>query len=131
MDYPKTKDEWWQSINNNWENLKNLILNYYPNQKDFPKEGWPLNTDGKLASPQVACNVVIKSLRKEKPVWHDKGSFEQYLDELKKDQNPELDKILQASWFGMPESSDVRSLPCFFEFCDLCSESHVLYTEEN
>lgn len=131
MSYPKTKDEWWKFVDDNWNNLKNIILSYYPNQDDFPEKGWPIRNDGHLAAPQQACNAIIKKLRKERPIWNCKGNFEEYLNSLKKSRNVELDRIFQSSWFGMPESPRVRTLPGFYIFCDLCSESYVLYEKDN
>ena len=32
-----------------------------------------------------------------------------------------------CEWFGMPESTEVRSYPGFGVLCNLCSESYVLY----
>ena len=127
--YPKNKEEWWGNVEKHWEDLKYIVLSYYPNQKNFPKKGWPLRGDGLLASPQSACNAVIKELRAKDPIWLDEGCFEDYLKQLKETKDVELDKIFQSSWFGMPESPSVREVPGFFVFCDLCSESSVLYEQ--
>jgi len=123
--YPKSKDEWWQFVDKYWDDLQNIILNYYPNQSDFPEDGWPLSD--KLQKPQQACNAVIKKLRKENPIWQDRGSFKDYVNNLKETRDVKLDNIFQASWFGMPESGSSRSVPGFYVFCDLCSEASVLY----
>lgn len=123
-DYPKTKDEWWEFVGKYWDQLKSIVLQFYPNQSDFPKDGWPLGRN--LHAPQQICNAVIKRFRKEKPVWQDKGSFEEYILNLKETKNAELARIFETAWFGIPESPDSRRIPGFYVFCNLCSESYVL-----
>ena len=127
-DYPKTKDEWWDFVEKYWEQLESIVMNYYPNQSTFPKDGWPL-TDQSLHAPQQACNTIIKSLRKEKPIWETLGSFNEYLLNLKRAKDIKLAEIFEESWFGIPETSGSRNIPGLFVFCDLCSESYVLYEE--
>jgi len=129
MAYPKypetTREEWWRFVDENWSSLQNIILSYYPNQSDFPKDGWPL-PERELQNPQRACNVVIKQIRKEKPIWSNKGRSKKYIDTLKENQDPELATILNSTWFGMPESASSRRVDGFYIFCDLCSESYCL-----
>ena len=125
MSYPETKDEWWQSVDTNWKRLKTIVMNYYPNQQDFPKDGWPLPYP-KCEAPQRACNTVIKSLRKEQPIWQYKGSLDKYITALKENRDSKLASIFESSWFGIPESPSSRCIPGFFVFCDLCSERYVL-----
>lgn len=122
--YPKTKEEWWQFVDDNWDNLKYIVLAYYPNQQDFPEKGWPVNN-----TPQAVCNQIIQELRDKNPIWKNKDFFKAYIDHLRETRDTKLNEIFQASWFGMPESSRVREIPGFFTFCDLCSENHVLYEE--
>ncbi len=122
MSYPKNKNEWWGFVDNYWNDLESIVLNYYPNQKDFPDNGWPENN-----TPQAACNQIIKQLRKESRIWKNKESFKAYINHLKQTQDDKLDNIFQSSWFGMPETQSSRNLSAFHVFCDLCSESHVLY----
>lgn len=125
-----SKERWWAEVGKAWSELENIILQYYPNQSDFPEDGWPLPV-GSLQHPQRACNAVIKKLRKERPIWSSKGNFKKFINSLKENKDVELSKILNASWFGLPESAATRSLPGFSTFCDLCSESNVLYEKEN
>jgi len=127
-DYPKSKNEWWEFVDTYWNQLESIVLRFYPNQEDFPKEGWPL-PERNLREPQRACNVVVNKLRKEKPIWQDKGSFKEYINTLKKTRNVELNNIFQSSWFGMPESQSSRLIPGFYIFCDLCSEANILYED--
>jgi len=128
-DYPKSKDEWWQFVNVYWKQLESLVMEYYPNQSNFPKDGWPLPYP-KLEHPQRACNIIIKKLREEKSIWQNKVSFSKYINNLKENKNTKLAEIFENTWFGLPETPSIRSLPGFFVFCDLCSEAYLL-EEEN
>lgn len=120
--YPKTKDEWWKFVDDNWDDLERIVLTYYPNQQDFPEEGWPVNN-----TPQAICNQIIQELRDKKPIWKSKDFFKSYINHLRKTRDNNLDGIFQDSWFGMPEDPGVREISGFHVFCDLCSESYVLY----
>lgn len=124
-----SKEDWWSKVGLSWDKLEKIILRYYPNQSDFPEEGWPLPYP-KLENPQRACNVVIKKLREEKPIWSEKGSFKNYVNKLKENRDVKLAEILNDTWFGLPETPSIRNLPGFFVFCDLCSEACVLFEEE-
>jgi len=132
MSYPKSKQEWWKFVDDNWDDLKEIVLSYYPNQKQFPAEGWnPTNRSENLCySPQAACNKVISELRKEKPIWNNTDLFIKYIEGLRKDRNKKLWEIFNDAWFGMPESPWVRSIPGFYIFCDLCSEGYLLIEKE-
>ena len=125
MTYPETKEEWWESVEKHWDNIENLVLNFYPNQASFPEKGWPANN-----TPQAACNQIVQELRAKHPIWKNEDFFKAYLGHLKETKDKALDRILQSTWFGMPENPSVRELPGFFEFCDLCSESYLLYRKE-
>lgn len=123
--YPTTKDEWWESIEKNWDAIERIILDFYPNQEEFPEDGWPANN-----TPQGACNQIIQELRDKHPIWKSKDFFKAYINHLKDTKDTTLNNVLQMSWFGMPESGWVRETEGFFQFCDLCSESHVLFEKE-
>lgn len=126
MDEITSKRKWWAKVNEFWSVLERIILRYCPNQSDFPEDGWPL-PEYTLQHPQRACNAVIKELRKEKPIWPNKGKFKEYINRLKENEDTVLAGIFSDTWFGLPESAGTRRLPGFFIFCDLCSEASVLY----
>ena len=119
--YPKTKDEWWQSLVDNWDAILRIIMDFYPNQDDFPAKGWPVEI-----AAGSACNQICQALRKENPMWTSKEFLEAYVTRLKDTKDIAINDILQSSWFGMPESPWVREVPGFFQFCDLCSESYLI-----
>ena len=56
----------------------------------------------------------------------EKSDLEKHIENLKGRQDSQISKIINDAWFGMPESSFIRSTPGFFVFCDLCSESYLL-----
>lgn len=132
MSYPATRDEWWESVDNNWQDIESIIMAYYPNQSDFPMDGYEEmgKINRPLQAPQLACNAVIKELRKEAPIWQDKSNFKSYINVLKENKDADLTRILSATWFGMPETGGVRMLPGFHVFCDLCSEEYLVYENE-
>ena len=129
MDYATTKEEWWQIVDRHWVKLKNIVLNCYPAQKGFPKGGYEVSNHP-LMAPQIACNAVIREIQEgEKPI--SKISLDEYIEELRERKDPKLDEVFQSTWFGMPETGFIRQTPGFHIFCDLCSESYVLYEEED
>ena len=127
-DYPKTKEEWWKLVDTWWKHLESIVLNYYPNQSDFPEDGLPVNFASKTQAcdAQLACNHVIKELRKENPVWDNKTLFKKYINNLKETRNSKLASIFNSAWFGIPENTSSRRISGFYVFCDLCSEAYVL-----
>lgn len=129
MNYPKTPDEWWNQLNDNWDSIKSILLKYYPNQADFPEDGWPLPRTS-LQNPQKACNCVIKDITQTGRIWQTKSSLADHLEALRESKDIEIARIVNSTWFGLPESPSIRSTPGFFVFCDLCSESRVLYENE-
>lgn len=126
MDYPKTKDEWWQQLDHNWKNVIGIILMFYPFTDKYVKTD--SDHPGVAQAPQAACNTVIAEIVKSgRKKWDDQKAFIEHLEGLRNDRSPEIDKIMQETWFGIPESRGSRYLPGFQEFCDLCSESYLLY----
>ena len=53
--------------------------------------------------------------------------FDQFVEQ----RSEGLVALLSQTWFGIPESMDAHALPAFGVLCDLCSESYVLYPEED
>lgn len=123
--YPRTAKEWWQSLEDNWDKVLQIIMNYYPNQEGLPSKGWPVEM-----AAGSACNQICQALRKEKPMWTNKDFLQAYVTRLKDTRDPTINDILQSSWFGMPESPWIRETPGFFQFCDLCSESYLILEGE-
>lgn len=135
----KTKEDWWELVNNNWHYLKELVIRYYPCLKDpnkileligVPEDGWNVTKKDGINLPQVICNYQIEEIRKKNPTWKDVDYFIEYLEKLKKNEDEKLLEIFEATWWGMPENMSVRSERGFFDLCDLCSESWVFYPEE-
>lgn len=124
--YPKTAEEWWELLDRNWKDIKEIVLRFYPCQEKFPETGHIRNLpDAPMA--QVACNVIIKKMRIKKPIWKNIAEFSEYLETLKTQRDKSLSEIIESSWFGIPETHESRYLPGFYAFCDLCSEAYVLY----
>lgn len=45
-------------------------------------------------------------------------------------QDPEIDKIFQDSWWNAPDSPSIHHIPSWNILCNLCSEAYVLFDEE-
>lgn len=115
--YPKNKKEWWECVEKNWENLKALIENFHPSSSLYSQNDLLITA----AKAEHLCEQYREEIRKQ--VKEDPTKLaEGYM--LRHD--PKLADILNETWFGMPESVEVRSYPGFNELCDLCSESYLL-----
>lgn len=72
-----------------------------------------------------------KSWKLLKPILIKYGGYtEQELEKMKADKDPKLSLYYQTAWFKLPDIPAIHSIPGFSILCDLCSESHVLYTKE-
>lgn len=122
MDYPKTKAEWWQLVDENQEDLINCVRQFHPNSKtDYhPSREFMITA----SNAEAACERVRACITKNQvgdPVLLAK----MYI----LDREPHLVHILNETWFGAPESRSVMSVPGFGILCDLCSKSYLLYEE--
>ena len=52
------------------------------------------------------------------------------LEELRQNEDPKLDNILQEAWWNAPDNKTIFKLPSWLVLCDLCSENHVLYDDK-
>ena len=125
--YPKTKDEWWEQLNENWGDVLKMIMSYYPLKKTY--RGPNSSDHGILSAPQAACNTIINDIQHKEPIWDSDEAFSLHVEALREAKDSKLDSIMQKTWFGIPESGSSRELPGFHVFCDLCSESYLLYEQ--
>lgn len=51
-------------------------------------------------------------------------------ESYRKEQNKEIVSLFNNAWHNAPDSPTIHSIPSWFIFCDLCSESYVLYDDE-
>lgn len=100
-DYPKTKDEWWSSVDDNWQNLLG-ILRCFIGMADHE------NIDGKI----------IEGTRAEE------------INQMKEKRDSRLVRYFNAAWLNAPDVAGLWEIKGWNEMCDLCSEEYVLHEKE-
>lgn len=55
----------------------------------------------------------------------------QRLESLKGERKPELSALFNDLWIKAPDAGFIHTWPQWSRFCDLCSESHVLFPEDD
>jgi hypothetical protein len=107
---------WWAVFDNNRANLRRLVEDFHPTQRnqEIAKQ-FPVSAP---IAEAINERVVARSDLPLLPVME--------FDEAARvrDHNS-LIRLLNATWFGVPESKEARTLPGFMDLCDLCSESSV------
>ena len=99
--YPKTKEQWWENVDDCWIHLIK-ILERYIGMQDMEDVRGNLTTEPRY----------IEILR------------------MKKERNPELVRYFNGAWWNAPGSPSIHQIPGWGVLCDLCSEEHVLYEEK-
>jgi hypothetical protein len=111
MSYPKNKEEWWNLVDQNWKDLKNLIETF--NSKNPPK----LKITAKNA--EEARQYIASQLSEVKDY-----------QKLKDNRDEDLLNVFNTTYWNIPESTECWQYPAFGLLCDLCSEGYVL-SEDN
>jgi hypothetical protein len=121
------KQDWIATFKDHKNNLRNLVVRFHPSSKsqvlvadssvEVPSS--TLETDFKItaASAEEACEVVrqkILSTKPHNPVLIFDTAANDPIDTAL------LIRLLNETWFGLPESASVRKLPGFYALCDLC-----------
>ena len=112
------KQDWIDTFNRSKNELRDLVEQFHPSVKACTSALTKKTYKVTASSTEEACKVVRKLIRKretQNPLT--------IFDTLAEDpalHNKELTSLLSGAWFGLPESRSVRSLPGFFELCDLC-----------
>ena len=112
------KQDWIDTFNRSKNELRELVEQFHPSVKACTSALTKKTYKVTASSAEEACKVVRKLIRKretQNPLT--------IFDTLAEDpalHNKELTSLLSGAWFGLPESRSVRSLPGFFELCDLC-----------
>lgn len=122
------KQDWIDTFNRSKNELRDLVEQFHPSVKakvivggttvEVPAGVILLPCPITAPTAEEACEVVRKQIQRTKP-----QNPLTIFDTLAEDpalHNKELASLLNDAWFGMPESRSVRSLPGFFELCDLC-----------
>lgn len=107
------KAEWLGIVEENWDDLKDLVLGYHPRASYDPPE-MPITAP----RAEAACEVIRKQIAEEgKPItWDD-------LERMKTEGDVSgLSSAFSASWFGIPESLGCWTVPGFRVLCDLLDD---------
>lgn len=112
--------DWWKVVEDNKDSLIRLIEEFHPASR--------LKSVNDNKSP----NFIITAKRAEQACEAVRGEIYQrwgkelpvniFLSAFTRRDGRKIYNILQETWYGLPESSQVRSLPGFYPLCDLCSE---------
>lgn len=86
--YPTNREEYWQIVEEHWDNLKDILDRFLP------------------------AEDVAKA------------------EQMRTDKNRELAHLFNDAWFNAPDNRSIHSIPSWHVLCDLCSESYVLYDED-
>lgn len=119
IDYPKTVNEWWLLFEHNLDKLM-AMLPYHPYYQN--------KCDHKISATaaEAVCEAVRARIAEE-----NNEDPEILFNRYRESHDGRIGSLLNAIWFGLPESYESRSLDGFGVLCDLCSESYLLYDEEN
>ena len=97
---PSSKEEYWQTVNEYWSELLNIILMFNP---EFIEKMNHIDFGKKTA-------VVVTQLKQNKDI--------------------ELVNWFNAAWASAPDDGRIHLIPAWNQLCDLCSESYLLYEEQ-
>lgn len=101
-----TRTQWWQLVLDNQAVLDTLIALYHP------ANGLTHRMPSSAPAAEEACKQVRKS-------YTVKPNFQHAV--TTRDAAGVFD-MLNAAWYGLPESLESRQVPGFHVLCDLCSE---------
>lgn len=110
------KKEWFELLEKNKDALRDIVECYHPVNLDPNKEYDGISAPG----AENACKQIREEIKKENPVVN----FDKALEEQ---DGYALYIMMNAAWFGMPESHSSRDVKGFYVLCDLLSD---MYEEE-
>jgi hypothetical protein len=109
-----TENQWLDKVEENWEALKQLVMQYHPRASYSPQ---PMQVTAPGA--EMACEVVRRQIASEggQPVT------EELLDRLKSEGDVgELTSLFNEAWFGVPESTSCWGIEGFGELVNLLED---------
>src|SRR6185295_10541074 len=113
MDSPRTPEEWWQLLRENLGNVRQLVAAYHPGVPEDRKKGGDMTITA--AGAEALCSEYREEIAQRSCL-----PVQRFDLAVKAGNHTELIDLGNETWFGMPESSEVRSEPGFFALCDLC-----------
>jgi len=100
--------EFWKFVKRHREALESIVASYHPsNGRNYSK---------RITAPaaEAARQDIVAEVEREGPI-----DFKKVID--KRDTSQFL-TILNATWFGVPESTDCWNIEGFAELCLICEE---------
>lgn len=114
-----TKKEWFTEASGSRDKVKSLIKRYHP---IFRQAGRRKNVDYITApNAEAACSIVRKQIQDSTP--EDFDPVEKYQDAIDTQNVGLAMKILNETWFGVPESTLCWEIIGFPELIRLCEDS--------
>ena len=101
MTYPKTKDEWWKLVDDNWPRLLGLMNNWL----------------GMTDNEDIDGNITECQRSEE-------------IANMKQDKDPRLASYFYGVWSNAPDVPGLDEITGWSLLCDLCSENHLLETRK-
>jgi hypothetical protein len=119
--YPATKEEWWDVLLIKHDALRNLVANFHPS---FARWSNPMKISAHGA--EAACDMIREKIEHETKL----DPLQAFDKAVKEKDGKTLLSLLNATWFGLPESMETHQLDGFGALCNLCSESYCLGLDE-
>lgn len=98
---PETDEQWWQVVSTWWDDLLLIMERFLPMSGFADKDGGTLSV-----------------------------SLREHIIKLKQNKDRKLAWYLDSAWCAAPDHGSIHAIKGWGVLCDLCSEQHVLYTEE-
>jgi hypothetical protein len=112
------KQDWIDTFNRSKNELRDLVEQFHPSVKAHTSALTKKTYKVTASSAEHSIRQLIRRTRQMEP--QNPLTIFDVLAEDPALHNKELTSLLSGAWFGLPESRSVRSLPGFFELCDLC-----------
>jgi hypothetical protein len=97
INYPKNIVEWWDLVNEHWDNLLLIMENY------LPMNGYE----------DIEFNILSTTLR-------------EHIFRLRNTQDRELARYFTAAWAAAPDASFIHKISGWNVLCDLLAEEYIL-----
>ncbi len=124
MDFPKTKDEWWELCIDNQTDLRNIVASFHP---VYLSHGW--GNKERFSITATTAEAACASVREDIATETTSDPLADF-DRMLAAKDPELATLLGCVWFGIPESVECHAIKGFNALCDLASESYLILDEE-
>lgn len=119
-----TPADWWEAFEANQENLRDAVRGYHPSLRMLQSAQRSMKIPAERA--ENLCELERKRITEK----NTKDPIEEFDLAASNKDHETLVRLLNQTWFGVPESTGCWSIPSFGVLCDLCSESWVFEESE-